>query len=37
MSAAKFSVKLLSVNMGFVYNPGLKFSPDIQNTQKQAL
>ena len=37
VSAVKFSVKLLSANMGFVNFSGLKFSPDFQNTQKQSL
>ena len=32
VSAVKFSVKLLSANMGFVNFSGLKFSPDFQNT-----
>ena len=29
--------KVVPVNMGFVNYSGLKFSPDFQNTQKQAL
>ena len=36
-SAVKFAVKLLPANIGFVYYSGRKFSPDFQNTQKQAL
>ena len=34
MSALKFSVKLLPANMWFVNYPGLKLSPDFQNTEK---
>ena len=33
-SALKFSVKLLPTNMGFVNYSGLKFSSDIQGTEK---
>ena len=29
--------KVVPANMGFVNNSGLKFSPDFQNTQIQAL
>ena len=29
--------KAVPANMGFVNNSGLKFSPDFQNTQIQAL
>ena len=29
--------KVVPVNVGFVNYSGIKFSPDIQNTQKQAL
>ena len=36
-SAVKFLLMLLPVNMGFVNCSGLKFSPDFQHTQKQAL
>ena len=33
-SGSKFSVKLLPANMGFANYSGLKFSQDIQNTEK---
>ena len=37
IDALKFSVKFLPANMAFVNCFGLTFSPDFQNTQKQAL
>ena len=37
VSAVKFSLKLLSANMGFVNCSGLKLSPGLKNTQTQSL